>query len=613
LFTAGLAGAQTLPQWRLDWRRIGNTVIDASLASPAGGQVDRVWYSGDGTVLYVLTSSGKVFETNDFEGWTPTTALPPASEIPRRQIFRLPEAGARLIPAGTQVYALGRAVYTTSDSGLSWTNLTEFRGQSILGDGLLDLVVSPRDPEEIAVAGRFGVWRSLDGGLSWTGGNDGLPNLPLRRILRTPSAGVSARAALDGAGPLYEVEWTAGGKTGWTPAASDLTAQELFSRQAIGSVLGAPITATAREGDFLYAGGSDGRLWVSPDNGRFWRPFRASESSPVSAIRLIRGEPAIALASAGSRLLRTMNGGLFWDDITANLPQGGVHAAAADLATGTIYAATEAGLFYTRANIRSASAPTPWTPISGLPGGPVYDVQLDEQGNQLFALVQGYGLFGAMAPHRFLDPRLVNAADYSTRPAAPGGLLSVLGSRVSSARAGSLDLPVLAATDAESQIQVPFEAAGSSLSLALTTASAEGLLRRDLSIALRSTSPAIFVDRDGSPMVLDADLGVMLDPAVPARAGGRLQILATGLGRVTPDWPTGLAAPLENAPKVLEPVSVFLDRAPVQVTRATLAPGYVGFYLIEVQLPGVVNNGPAELYIESGGRQSGRVSIHLAQ
>jgi uncharacterized protein (TIGR03437 family) len=47
------------------------------------------------------------------------------------------------------------------------------------------------------------------------------------------------------------------------------------------------------------------------------------------------------------------------------------------------------------------------------------------------------------------------------------------------------------------------------------------------------------------------------------------------------------------------------------VTRATLAPGYVGFYLIEVQLPKLVNSGPAELYLDVDGQPSNRVRVYI--
>jgi len=47
------------------------------------------------------------------------------------------------------------------------------------------------------------------------------------------------------------------------------------------------------------------------------------------------------------------------------------------------------------------------------------------------------------------------------------------------------------------------------------------------------------------------------------------------------------------------------------VLSATLAPVYVGLYLVEIQLPAVVNAGPAELYITADGQESNRVSIQL--
>jgi uncharacterized protein (TIGR03437 family) len=110
-------------------------------------------------------------------------------------------------------------------------------------------------------------------------------------------------------------------------------------------------------------------------------------------------------------------------------------------------------------------------------------------------------------------------------------------------------------------------------------------------------------------MLLDADSGLMLETGVTARSHGRIQILATGLGKVRPDWPTGMPAPLENPPAVAVTVKAYLDRAPVEVTRATLAPGYIGFYLVELQLPAIVNAGPAELYISADGQDSNRVQV----
>jgi uncharacterized protein (TIGR03437 family) len=132
-----------------------------------------------------------------------------------------------------------------------------------------------------------------------------------------------------------------------------------------------------------------------------------------------------------------------------------------------------------------------------------------------------------------------------------------------------------------------------------------------LGLPVQAVSPAIFVNRDSSPMILDGDNGLMLDGRNAAHSNSRLQILATGLGKVRPDWPTGMAAPLENPPVVAANVKAYLDRILVQVTHAALAPGYVGFYLIEIQVPALVNAGPAELYITADGQESNRVQVIL--
>ena len=171
-----------------------------------------------------------------------------------------------------------------------------------------------------------------------------------------------------------------------------------------------------------------------------------------------------------------------------------------------------------------------------------------------------------------------------------------------------LTVPVLAATDTESQIQVPFEANGAVLSLSVEGASGRKTLTP---VPLQSVSPAIFVDRDGAPMVLDAETGMMLDAANAAHSNSRIQVLATGLGRVSPEWPTAVQAPIENPPKVVANVSASLDGNPVEVTRAVLAPGYVGFYLIEVEIPKIVNYGPAELSLSVDGHSSNRVRVYI--
>lgn len=586
--------------------------MDIGLASSATGPVQSVWYSPDGSRLYARTQDGRVLETLDFENWTPVRAASAPAEAPPPAVDRIPEPAARVVPAAlapSRLYALGNQLYRSDDGGISWSNLTGFHNQSVIGAPQRGVAVSPVDPDQLTVANDYGVWRSMDGGLSWGGLNQYLPNFSASRILATPSGMHGIRVL---AGGLGVMELPPGAQD-WRPALDSQAQGEARAMQSASRSLRTRITALAASHQTVYAGAADGRIWVSLDGGRTWTASpRSGSNGPVERIFADPNEPRVALAAlggSGPHVLRTTNSGGFWDDLTSNLPDAPARGITAERTAGAVYVATGGGVFYATADLENAGpAAVTWTSISGrLPAAPASDVKLDPEGYQLYAALDGYGVYATAAPHRLRTLRLLNAADFSTRAAAPGSLISVMGGRINSATAGSLSFPVLNASAGESQIQVPFEASPAHLSLALQTRTG----RVTLGLPVQAVSPAIFVNRDGSPMILDADSGLMLDGGKTAHSGSRIQVLATGLGKVRPDWPTGVAAPLENPPVVAAAVKAYLDRVPVQVTRAALAPGYIGFYLIELQLPAIVNAGPAELYLTADGQESNRVQVVL--
>jgi uncharacterized protein (TIGR03437 family) len=524
-----------------------------------------------------------------------------------------PEAGARILDLGTVRYAGGRQVWRSDDGGVSWQNLTGWAGGSLLGGKVRDLAAGPGNPERIAAATDTGVWLSQDGGRSWAGLNDGLPSLPVRRILAAPAGSRGVRIAVERGGGLEEFEWYPGQRLGWFPAEDGLLERELALRGRWGRELGIEITAAQEAADGLFLGSADGRLLSSPDGGRTWRSFEPAGAGAVLRIWTDGADRSFALAAlaAGAegapRLLRTLNGGAWWDDLSAGLPPGNVHSVAGDRETGAIYAATDAGLFWTFGDLRNPAPATPWQAAgAGLPRAAVRDVRLDDGGLTLLAAVDGHGVFAAPAPHRRRAPRLVHSADLSSRPAAPGALMTLAGARASSAAAGGRPAAVLDSSEDQSQIQLPFELTGPTVAVSLEA----GAQRLSFGLALVPASPAILVDREGTPMVLDADTGAPVELMNPARPGMTLQILMSGLGRVEPSWPAGLPAPLDNPPAVVARVRAWLGTAPLEVRRATLAPGYVGFYLVEVELPALLDGGIHELSVEVGGVRSNPVRIY---
>lgn len=614
LVLAGSAPGQAPLPRTPEWRRVGNTLMELNLADLAGGPVERVWYTPTGS-LRIRTALQKIYETSDFEHWE--AAAPGAGAPPAASGFAatLPEPGAEVrntaIPS-LRVYAFGEFVYRSEDGGRHWENTTGYRGVSIIGEALADLAISPVNENEIAAATGAGVFRSLDGGRTWHGLNESLPNFPAARLRGVPSAGRGAQIELAGARVL---EWQPGERRAWSIADNQAAAAERDLRRSLEALFDAPVTAAARSGGYIYAGLADGRLAVFSNN--VWTWTSADGRGPVLAFWVDAGDPRIALAVFGTRehapgivpprILRTFNGGS-WDDISANLPDAPVTGVTADRASGAIYVATEGGIFWARTPLNTLTAPPTWEAAGGLPQARVFDVRLDAEGIQLWAALEGWGVYAALAPHRLGDPRVVSAADLLSRAAAPGALFTVAGARLESASAGGVNVPVLAASDLETQIQIPFESNGPVVALSASGPAGDQRLG---ALPLRAAAPAILTDPDGTPWLLDADRGVRLDGVSPARSRMRVQILATGLGRVRPDWPSGVPAPFSNLPAVIAPVAAYLDGEPVEVLRAVLAPGYTGVYLVEIEMPTLVNAGASELYLDVDGQISNRVRVYV--
>jgi uncharacterized protein (TIGR03437 family) len=605
-----IAAAQDPP----DWRRVGTAAINLGLASPATGPVTQVWFSTGGSTLFALTQSKKVFVTADFLTWSAVTAPVDVPAATPASAVRLPETGASIIQVSdpATIFALGRQLSRSQDGGRTWTNLTGYHGQPVIGPTQHSVAVSSADPDQLVVANDYGVWRSLDGGATWAGINQNLPNLSVEHILSTPSGVAGTRIEADGLG---ELELTPGSAV-WQVStgnslASDLALKKRYSEQLQTEILSLASSRTASK-NMVYAGAVDGRIFASPDGGKTFG-VQYSAGGPVESIFADPVEPNVAVAAIagnGAHVLRTVDGdGIgIWDALDSpSLPNAPAHGITADRASGSVYVATDKGVFYGHADLEGASTnPVSWQNLTQQIQAPAMDVRLDPAGVQLYIALDGYGVYAAAAPHNRRSLRIVDAADSTARPAAPGSLLSVMGANVNSVTGGDLSYPVLNHGDSESQIQVPFGAVGPNVTLALNTTT--GMVTT--SLALQSVSPAILVGRSGVPVLYDADTNLPLDSRNAAHSNGRVDVIATGLGKVLPEWPAGMLAP-ENAPAVTAQVQAFLDGAPVQVTRATLAPGYAGFYLVELQLPSITNAGMSELHLTAEGRESNKVRIWI--
>ena len=116
-------------------------------------------------------------------------------------------------------------------------------------------------------------------------------------------------------------------------------------------------------------------------------------------------------------------------------------------------------------------------------------------------------------------------------------------------------------------------------------------------ITITAAQPGIFsINQQGTGQgaVLDARTPPRLvDGAAPARVGDVVQVFCTGLGASQPRVRSGDAAPAEPLARVVTPVEARIGGRPATVHFAGLAPGFVGLYQVNVQIPEGVEPGPA--------------------
>jgi uncharacterized repeat protein (TIGR01451 family) len=87
--------------------------------------------------------------------------------------------------AGTQHFATPRGVFKSVNGGTSWTPV--MTGLSPMPSRVSALVIDPADPERVYAGTDVGVYVTVDGGASWTLANTGLGNTTVNGLAMTPS------------------------------------------------------------------------------------------------------------------------------------------------------------------------------------------------------------------------------------------------------------------------------------------------------------------------------------------------------------------------------------------------------------------------------------------
>jgi photosystem II stability/assembly factor-like uncharacterized protein len=305
-------------------------------------------------------------------------------------------------PSTLYAGAGGGGVFKSSNGGASWSPAN----MGLTNTVVTALKIDPSAPATLYVGtDGGGVFKSSDGAGSWTAVNTGLTNARVFALAIDPSAPATLYAGTFGAGVVFKTT-NAGG--GWTAINTGLRETVVWSLAVDPST---PST--------LYAGTYIG-LFRSTNGGGSWSAINRAHIDSVFALAIDPSAPATLYSGWYDHgIFKSTNGGDGWATINAGLTNTAVFALAIDPSSpATLYAGTEGGVF------KSTNAGGNWIAMnSGLSNIVVYALAIDPSNTAtLYAGTDGGGVFKSSNGGTWLLPSSAhsngaNGAFYTTNVA----------------------------------------------------------------------------------------------------------------------------------------------------------------------------------------------------
>ena len=328
--------------------------------------------AGNDGGVYISTSGGS--------GWRKKNTLP----ITQFYTCEIDYLNPTNLYGGTQDNGTNR---TLSGSLDDW--------QRIFGGDGFRVLVDPTNNQLLYAESQRGVFgRSIDGGLSFIFGTNGINNTD-RNNWNTP-------VAMDFNNPstLYfgtqRIYKSTNRAANWTAISPDLSNGNQSINLTFGTVTS--IDVSTLDGNIVYAGTDDGNVWNTLDGGASWT--KRSANLPNRWVTDVVTDPinsAVAyVVYSGYRfgenighIYKTVDNGNSWTDISGNLPDIPLNALIINPAnTDQLFVASDIGVFET------VDSGIDWTLFSNeLPNVPVTDLDFHVPTNKLVAATYGRGMY----------------------------------------------------------------------------------------------------------------------------------------------------------------------------------------------------------------------------
>ncbi len=286
-------------------------------------------------------------------------------------VFKTPDAGANWAPIGSgmaSVFALvidrtspstayagtGTGLFRSADGGATWTLLpTGLRNLAVDS-----MVIDPSSPSTLyAAAGNgVGVLKSTDGGTTWALMNDGLPTPFLRHLAIDPRSTSTLYA-----GTLDDgVFKTTDGGLSWNPINAGLPLPLFVGAFAVSAAspstlyVGLPFAG-------VFKSTNGGSSWAEINNGltNVGHYVSALAVNPTSPSSVYLASPPTGRPDTSAKIFSTTSGGASWKELYA-LPNGSVQVFAIDPGSpSTVYAGTDViGV------LKSTDSGATWAPVN---------------------------------------------------------------------------------------------------------------------------------------------------------------------------------------------------------------------------------------------------------